>query len=131
MNDQNHVEVENLISQINWNSVPDAEKMAFTNFMLVIELSSREKEKSNAFLQSQYVTFSLTMIITLIMLAMSCAAETMLYGIFILQMFLFCHRQVINWMVYRLFEKASFSLQVFLNDLRKKYPMNSDHTNNP
>lgn len=116
-------QIDDLMHQIDWDSVTDFEKSFFANSILTLEIGFREKEKSNSILSSQYISFLSTMIMLLIMLIFSCEPLTMLVSSVFMQMIFFIYNQVINWMTHRIFEKVNVSLLNFLQTLQKKHPL--------
>lgn len=117
------LQIDELMRQIDWDSVSEQERVLFTNCILALEIGFREKEKSTSTLSNQYVSLFSIMIMLLIMLMMSCEAQTMLMGCIIMQMLFFVYGQFINWMVHRVFDKVNLSLLDLLQRLKKKHPL--------
>ncbi len=115
-------EIDEIVTRIDWDSLTYKEKIAFSNMMLAIEVSSREKEKRRS-ITSSFTSFTMFVMLTnMILMFLGVDSDVLLVVVLGMLMLALSYSQLLEKALSHLNFKALDSAKKMIENFEKKYP---------
>jgi len=119
--------IDESMMMIDWSKLTNSEKTIFTNHMMAMEISFREKEKCKAIVANRFFTSFFTMVVLLSLMFFEASEATMLIVSLSFQMLALAYSQLLEIILIKLHDKSKFSTNEILKNFEKKYPLEENN----